>query len=363
MSERGAAAPAEGLGFRRPGLEFPAGAGDNPSPGRPKGKPSARKTQALGRPGTRLAILGGLALACIAVYLLGDLSGNLNYILGRRAITLATLVVVAAAIGVSTVLFHTVTANRILTPSIMGLDSLYMALQTVAVFTLGAFGASSLPAPIMFGVELGAMVLFSLILFSVVMGRYSSSLTMMLLVGVLIGGLFRGLSSFLQRLMSPEDFQVLSDRFFADFTGADPALLGLSSAIVVTLTAAAWWFRHELDVVGLGRDLAICLGINHRRVTMIVLVGVALLVGTSTALVGPTMFFGLLASHLAYRALGTQRHAWTIPGSILAGTVALVGGQWAFERVLGLEGSLSMIVEFVGGITFIVLLLAGGRRR
>ena len=96
---------------------------------------------------------------------------------------------------------------------------------------------------------------------------------------------------------------------------------------------------------------------------MVVLVGVALMVGTSTALVGPTMFFGLLASHLAYRALGTQRHTWTIPGSILAGTIALVGGQWAFERVLGLEGSLSMIVEFVGGITFIVLLLAGGRRR
>ena len=106
------------------------------------------------------------------------------------------------------------------------------------------------------------------------------------------------------------------------------------------------------------------LGANDGIVsTASLLVGVALLVGTSTALVGPTMFFGLLASHLAYRALGTQRHAWTIPGTILAGTIALVGGQWAFERVLGLAGSLSMIVEFVGGITFIILLLAGGRRR
>lgn len=313
--------------------------------------------------GVRLAVLGGLALAFIGVYLFGDLSGNLSYLLTRRATTLATLVVVATAIGVSTVLFHTVTANRILTPSIMGLDSLYIALQTVAVFVLGAFGASSLPKAWVFAAELGAMVAFSLLLFTVVMGRFSRSLTMMLLVGVLIGGLFRGVSSFLQRLMSPEDFQVLSDRFFADFTGADPALLGLSAALVAGVTGAAWWFRNELDVVGLGRDLAICLGINHHRFTMVVLVGVALLVGTSTALVGPTMFFGLLASHLAYRALDTQRHSWTIPGTILAGTAALVGGQWAFERVLGLAGSLSMIVEFVGGITFIVLLLTGGRRR
>ncbi|WP_206662265.1 iron chelate uptake ABC transporter family permease subunit [Propioniciclava sinopodophylli] len=315
------------------------------------------------RPGVRLGLLVALAAASVAVYLLTGLSGNLGFILGRRAVTLATLVLVATAVGVSTVLFHTVTANRILTPSIMGLDSLYIALQTAAVFVFGAFGASTLPAVPMFALELLAMVAFSLLLFSLVMGRFGRSLTLMLLVGVLVGGMFRGVSSFLQRLMSPEDFQVLSDRFFADFTGADPALLGVSAIVVGALTLAAWLARHQLDVVGLGRDLAICLGINHRRLTMVVLVGVALMVGTSTALVGPTMFFGLLSSHLAYRALGTQRHAWTIPGSILAGTVALVGGQWAFERVLGLEGSLSMIVEFVGGITFIVLLLAGGRRR
>jgi len=337
------------------------------SPRRPADVPAEGASRARAglwsRTGVRLAVLGVLALACIAVYLFSGLGGNLSFILGRRILTLATLVLVATAVGISTVLFHTVTANRILTPSIMGLDSLYIALQTLAVFVLGAFGASSLPGPLMFGVELGAMVLFSLVLFSVVMGRFGRSLTMLLLVGVLIGGMFRGLSSFLQRLMSPEDFQVLSDRFFADFTGADPALLGFSAVIVVALTAVAWSYRNELDVVGLGRDLAICLGINHRRFTLVVLVGVALLVGTSTALVGPTMFFGLLASHLAYRALDTQRHAWTIPGTILAGTIALVGGQWAFERVLGLAGSLSMIVEFVGGVTFIILLLSGGRRR
>ena len=314
-------------------------------------------------PAARLGLLLVVALACLALYLLHGLSGNSTYILNRRLLTLATLVLVATAIGVSTVLFHTVTANRILTPSIMGLDALYLALQTAAVFFLGAFGASTLPAAAQFGIELAAMVAFSLVLFWVVMGRFGRSLTLMLLVGVLLGGLFRGLSSFLQRLMSPEDFQVLTDRFFADFTGANPALLGLSAAIVVAITLAAWHHRHQLDVVGLGRDLAVCLGVNHQRFTMVTLVGVALLVGTSTALVGPTMFFGLLASHLAYRALGSHRHTWTIPGTILAGTIALVGGQWAFERVLGLEGSLSLIVEFVGGIVFIILLLAGGRRR
>ena len=302
------------------------------------------------------------ALALVALYLFGDLGGNVSYLLSRRTVTVATLVLVAGAIGVSTVLFHTVTANRILTPSIMGLDSLYLALQTAAVFFLGVPATTAAPAPLRFAVELVAMVAFSLALFWFVMSRFGRSLTLLLLVGVLLGGLFRGLSSFLQRLLTPEDFLVLSDRFFADFTGADPALLGLSALVVGAIVVLAWLDRHRLDVVGLGRDLALCLGVDHRRHTLVVLTGVALLVGTSTALVGPTLFFGLLASHLAYRLLGTQRHAWTIPGAAVAGIVALVGGQWAFERVLRLEGSLSMVVEFVGGIVFIALLLTGSRR-
>lgn len=330
----------------------------------PVDSPTApRWRRVVGSPSGRLALLTVLALVCVAVYLFAGLSGNWGYTLGRRGVTVATLVVVAVAIGVSTVLFHTVTANRILTPSIMGLDSLYLVLQTAAVFGLGALGASTVPALLQFGIELVAMVGFSLVLFTVVMGRFGNNMTMMLLVGVLVGGLFRGVTNFMQRLMSPEDFVVLTDRFFADFTGADPALLGLSAAIVAVITVAVWLRRHELDVVGLGRDLAICLGIEHRRRTRVILIAVALLVGTSTALVGPTMFFGLLASHLAYRVLNTQRHAWTIPGAAVAGVIALVGGQGIFERVLRLEGSLSMVVEFVGGITFICLLVTGGRRR
>lgn len=315
------------------------------------------------RPTGRLALMTAAALALVALYLFGNLSGNVAYLLNRRALTVATLVLVASAVGVSTVLFHTVTANRILTPSIMGLDSLYLALQTAAVFFLGVHATTTMAAPLRFGIELVAMVGFSLALFWFVMSRFGRSLTRLLLVGVLLGGLFRGLSSFLQRLLTPEDFLVLSDRFFADFTGADPALLGLAALVVAAITVLAWLDRHRLDVVGLGRDLAICLGVDHRRRTLVTLTGVALLVGTSTALVGPTLFFGLLASHLAYRLLGTQRHAWTIPGAAVAGIIALVGGQWAFERVLRLEGSLSMVVEFVGGIVFISLLLSGSRSR
>lgn len=315
--------------------------------------------KALSRPARRVGLLAVLLLGFIAIYLAWRLPVFSVFLLQRRFATIATLLVVAAAIGVATVLFHTVSANHILTPSIMGLDALYIALQTASVFFLGSH---HLPDPIIdFVVVLVTMVGASLLLFQQLLVRLGRSVHLMVLVGVLLGGLLRGISSFMQRMLDPQAFQVLQDRFFADFTGADPRLLGVSAAIVTGGCAIAWLRRRELDVLALGPALATNLGVNHRRASLGYLVIVAVLVGTATALVGPTMFFGLLAAHASYRLLGSYRHAYTLPGVALTGAVALVGGQWFFERVLGFEGSLSMVVEFVGGTLFLVLLLKGKR--
>jgi len=301
----------------------------------------------------RLALLGLATLVAGGLYVWWGMPSS-TFLVQRRLTTLATMVVVAVAIGVATVVFHTVTANRILTPSIMGLDALYLALQTASVFFLGT---ARVDPAVQYLVVLAAMVGFSLLLFQALLVRLNRSVTLMVLVGVLLGGLFRGLSSFMQRLLDPEAFVVLSDRFFADFTGAEPRLLALSAVLVALATGHAWRTRRELDVVALGCDVAIGLGVDHRRASLVHLVCVAVLVGTATALVGPTMFFGLLVAHLAYRVAGSHRHALTLPTVALVGVLTLVAGQLLFERVLGFEGSLSMVVEFVGGITFLVLLL------
>lgn len=311
------------------------------------------------RPAIRLAMLGLLAAALLAVYLFVDLpSGRAaGYLFTRRLTALATFAVVATAVGVATVLFHTVTANRILTPSVMGLDSLYLALQTASVFFLGAVGSSAVPPAARFFVTLVAMVGFSSLLFRWLLVGLGRGIHLMVLVGVLLGGMLRGVSAFMQRLLDPEAFAVLSDRFFADFTGADPRLLA-ASALVVGL-CCAWVWRHQrmLDVMALGPSLAVGLGVDHRRQSLRALLAAAVLVGVATALVGPTMFFGLLVAHLAYRLAGSHRHAFTLPCAALLGTVCLAGGQLLFERLLGFQGSLSMVVEFIGGVVFIALVL------
>lgn len=311
----------------------------------------------------RRALLGLLvaALVSVGIYLSIDLSGNIAWLLERRATTLATMVLVSVAVGAATVIFHTVTANQILTPSIMGFDALYVLIQTVAVTTLGVTGVHGLPTFVEFGVETVIMVGLSLLLYKWLLLDLRRSLHLLVLVGVVIGGLFRSLSELLQRVMDPTAFAVLQDRFFADFTGRDQGLLLIGAIIVAGTGLLLWRGRGTLDVVSLGREVSTSLGVEHRRVVLLSLTAVALLVATATALVGPTSFFGLLVAHLAYRLVGSTKHEHTLPAAALAAVVCLVGGQLLFERVLGFEGSLSMVVEFLGGILFIALLLGRSR--
>lgn len=247
----------------------------------------------------RLALLGVLAVVAVAAYLLIDVRGSWTFALRLRGWTILTMLLVGYAVAVSTVLFQTVTTNRILTPSIMGFDALYALIQTVFVAALGAASLTRVPVAAQFAVEVGLMIGFSLLLFRRLFGAHARDLHLLVLVGIVLGVLFRSLSSFVQRLLDPNEFYVLQDRLFATFSGVDRTLLGVSALAVVVATVALWRMRTVFDVLALGRDTAVGLGVDHRHAVLRILVVVAVLVSVSTALVGPITFFGLLVANLA----------------------------------------------------------------
>lgn len=308
-------------------------------------------------PVRRLAVLGALAVAAVAAYLLLDVRGSWTFALRLRGWTILTMLLVGYAVAVSTVLFQTVTTNRILTPSIMGFDALYALIQTVFVVALGAASLTRVPVAAQFALEVGLMIGFSLLLFRRLFGAQARDLHLLVLVGIVLGVLFRSLSSFVQRLLDPNEFSVLQDRLFATFSGVDRTLLAVSVLAVAVATAALWRMRTTFDVLALDRDTAVGLGVAHRRAVLRILVVVAVLVSVSTALVGPITFFGLLVANLAYRVVGTDRHAATLPAAVLLAVVALAGGQAVLQHGLGLDSTLSVVVEFLGGLVFLVLLI------
>lgn len=314
------------------------------------------------RPGVRLALLGLAALAAIAAYYLIDSGGNIDFVLAYRTRKVAALVLVGWAIAVSTVLFHTITNNRILTPSIMGFDSLYVLIQTAGIFFLGSVAVNALGPVLQFGINTVLMLVLSVGLFSWLLTRMGKSVHVLILIGIVAGTLLRSAAALMQRIMDPNAFMVLQNRLFASFSAVQPELLLVSTVLIGLTSALVWRARHQLDVLALGRDVATGLGVNHRRAMLAVLIAVSILVSVSTALVGPITFFGLLVANLAYVIVGSHRHAHTLLGAALLAVVTLVGGQALLEHVFDQGTVLAVIIEFVGGIAFIVLLM-GGRRR
>ncbi|WP_319496385.1 iron chelate uptake ABC transporter family permease subunit [uncultured Cohaesibacter sp.] len=314
----------------------------------------------------RLALLLCLYGVFSVAFLTINARGSWEFVLWFRGTKLLGISLVAVAIAVATVLFQTLTHNRILTPSLMGFDALYALLQTVLVFLLGGFGFAQLSAQTSFFSSFAIMMVASLLLFGSLLGKSvdgrREDIHRLLLTGIIFGVLFRSFSSFLQRLIDPNDFVVAATSAMASFNSINADLLLVSSLMIAVALLATWRMRFDLDVMALGRDVAVNLGVHYKRQVYGMLVIIAALVSVSTALVGPVAFFGLLVSNLTYQLLPTHRHAILLPAASLLSACVLIGGQVVLEQVLNLSTPLSVIVEFLGGLTFLILILKGRNR-
>lgn len=302
-----------------------------------------------------------VTLSCAAFMTIGA-KGDWFFILSFRGTKLAAMVLVAYSIAVSTVLFQTITNNRILTPSIMGFDSLYILIQTLAVFVFGAVHIEGIGPNSRFLAEAAIMTVFAGFLYAWLFSGPARSLHLVMLVGIVFGVFFRSFSNLMQRMLDPNLFAVLQDRFFASFNSVNADILLLAAIIVAVVTLYGLRFMHVFDVLALGRDPAINLGVEHRRVVHKILLMVTILVSVSTALVGPITFFGLLVANLAYMIAGSGKHRVVLPVAVLLAILCIVGGQTVLERVFAFNTALSVIIEFLGGLVFIILLVRGNAR-
>ncbi|WP_248305063.1 iron chelate uptake ABC transporter family permease subunit [Devosia sp. FKR38] len=298
----------------------------------------------------------------MVLFMVWNAKGAWDFVLPFRGRKLWGLLLCAWAIAVSTVLFQTVTGNRILTPAIMGFDALYQMVQTLFVFAFGGFAYLTLPAELRFLGNAVVMVGLSTLLFRWLFGRHGGSLHLLVLVGIVFGVLLRSLAGLMQRLINPNDFVVLQDAMFASFGAIAPTLLLISTIVLGLASLVILPLLPQLDVLLLGRTPAIGLGVNHKRTVSLVLGVVAVMVSVSTALVGPVLFFGLLAANLAYLIMPTHRHAAVLPAAALLAVIGLVAGQAVLEHGFGFDTALSIIIEFAGGLVFLILLLRGGNR-
>lgn len=303
-----------------------------------------------------------ILMIAMVLFLTLNVNGYWDFALPLRGKKLLALMVVGYAIGVSTLLFQTLTHNPILTPSLLGFDSLYVMLQSLLVFFLGAISFTSINPIAKFMLEIFLMFGASMLLFQLLFSKTSQDLTRLILVGVIFGVLFRSLSALIARLINPDDFVVVQSASYAQFNTVNPQLLGISFVICVISGLFIWRWRYQCDVLMLGKAQATNLGINYQRLAFSLLTVIAVLVATATALVGPVTFFGLLVCALTNRIARNMYHSERLILVSLVAMICLVLGQTIFEQILGMAGVLSVVIELAGGLVFLLLIFMTQRR-
>lgn len=279
----------------------------------------------------------------------------------RRADAVTAMAIVAVCQAVATVAFHTVTNNRILTPSIMGFESLYAAINTATIFFLGATGLTEARNMGTFLFQMAVMIVLSLILYSWLLTNRSNNMHAMLLVGVVIGGGLGSLSTLMQRMLTPSEFDVLTARLFGSVNNAETEYYPIAIPLVIAATALLFFNSRRLNVLSLGREAATNLGVNHKFNAIFTLILVSVLMATTTSLVGPMTFLGFLVATLAYQFAETYDHRYLFPLAIATAFAVLTGVYFLMQHVFYAQGVVSIIIELVGGSVFLIVILRKGR--
>ena len=313
----------------------------------------------------KLCIMAALVLLAAAVYMTVDVNfGNaklLAYSMRIRAPKLIVMLITAFAIGGASLVFQSIINNTIVTPCLLGMNSLYTLIHTAVVFCVGSGSVLAANANAAFAIDLVLMGITATLIYSYLFKKTKHNVLYVLLVGTVLTSFFSSVQSTMTRVMDPNEYDTLLTTLVASFSNVNAEIILFALAV---LAAVIFLLRRELallDVLTLGKEQAINLGVDYDRCIRRLLLGVTLAIAVATAMVGPISFLGLIIANLARQLLRTYRHTQLILGSALFGMIVLVGGQIIVEHVFTYAVPISVFITVGGGLYFLYLLLT--RRR
>lgn len=306
----------------------------------------------------KLALLTLVALLISAAFLFKGLTpDNYEFFLSRRIPKLLAIMLAAIAIASSSLIFQTITNNRILTPSILGFDSLYVMIQVLLVVCFGGLSAVVLNHMLNFAISTGIMIVLAMILFGFYFKGRSRNIFTLLLIGIVLSSLFSSVSGFFTMLIDPDEFTYIEGSMFASFNNVNAELVYWCMLPLLLCALFLARIANQLDVMWLSVDNAKSLGVDTQKLTMQVMFVITLMVSISTALVGPVLFFGLIVVALTRQVFRNFHHRFLLMASSVLSMVLLSGGQWVVENLFDFETTISVIINFVGGGYFLLLLM------
>lgn len=298
-----------------------------------------------------------LLIILIFGYLFYNTRGNLAFALNIRGIRIPAFLLVGMSTSIATIVFQTITKNNILSPNIIGLDSMYSLFQTVIIFFFGSGHLIVRNLQLNFVFSTTLMVIGSFGLFYIFFKLYPGRIFLLLMTGLIFGTLMSNITVFFQAVIDPNEFQSILSRTLVSFNTIESSLLWITFFISLPIIIYLIVHSNTLDVLHLGDVYAKGLGINVNREYFNLFVIVSILTAVSTALVGPVTFLGFLGANLSYRLFSTYRHTSIFLGGTLITTILLIGSQFIVEHVLPVRTSVGVIIELIGGIYFLYLIV------
>ena len=281
-----------------------------------------------------------------------------RYAMRLRTPKLIVMLITAFAIGGASIVFQSIINNTIVTPCLLGMNSLYTLIHTAVVFFAGTGSFLALNANASFAVDVVLMGLAATVIYGWLFQKTRHNVLYVLLIGTVLSSFFSSIQTTLTRIMDPNEYDTQLATLVASFSNVNSEIILLS---ILLLSAVIFVLRKDLmllDVLTLGKEQAINLGVDYDRSIRRLLLGVTLCIAVATAMVGPISFLGLIIANLARQFLKTYRHTQLILGSALFGMIVLVGGQLLVEHVFTYSIPVSVFITVGGGIYFLYLLLA-----
>ena len=313
----------------------------------------------------KLIVIALIAIIIVAAFLfIGVKFHNhklLRYAMKLRIPKVIAMIITAFAIGAATIIFQSVINNTIVTPCLLGMNALYTLIHTSVVFVLCSGSILFTNDNLSFLVDLVLMGIIATVVYSWLFKMTGHNVLYVLLVGTVLTSFFSSIQSTLTRVMDPNEYDTLLTSLVASFSNINSGII-IFSVIILALIVVI--FRKEfalLDVITLGKEQAINLGVDYDRCIRRLLLAITLCIAVATAMVGPISFLGLIIANISRQLLKTYRHTQLIAGAALMGVIALIGGQFIVERVFVYSIPISVFITVAGGIYFLYLILKGSR--
>ncbi|HUL95959.1 MAG TPA: iron ABC transporter permease [Usitatibacter sp.] len=277
-------------------------------------------------------------------------------VLQVRAPRVAAALAVGAALAAAGAAYQNLFRNPLVSPDILGVAAGCALGAGIAVL-------ASLPiAAIQAFAFVGGLIAVGLVVaIGTWIGGRDPILTLVL-TGVVVGSAFGAGIALVKYVADPyNQLPAITFWLLGSFTGALPRDLPATLIPIALSVAVLWLLRWRIDVLALSEDEARSLGVDVRRLRLVVIVAATLATASAVSLAGTIGWVGLLVPHAARLVTGAA-FARVLPLSLAIGAAFMLAVDTACRTLFATELPPGVVTAFIGTPAFVVLLAAAFRR-